>query len=53
MTTAATKCACPSFDAMECVRLRYASYGDDYYDPSDDDPCECPCHLEYVLEDEP
>jgi hypothetical protein len=41
------RCACVSYDAHECVRIRYARI--DRFDESDwsDEECECACHAEF------
>lgn len=43
-------CACPHPDAYECARLRDPSYMEDRY--CIDQPCECPCHDDWMLQDE-
>ena len=43
-------CACLSYDAMACYRLRYNIDYEDYADP--DDACECICHDRQESEDE-
>ena len=34
------RCACPSFDAVDCVRIRYRVSDEDAHN----DPCGCACH---------
>lgn len=52
------KCACPAFDAQECIRLRYPLPIDDVMRQFDEerlqDPeewCECACHSEISEEE--
>lgn len=50
------KCACKSWDAAECVLLRYGTPNG--YDPDEDDyiyssgeRCECECHEDHEYDD--
>ncbi len=39
------RCACVSYDAYECVSIRYRRF--DNFNSDEVEPCECGCHDEF------
>lgn len=47
------KCACPSHDAQECIRIRYGVLPHEEFSSFEEDThCQCICHEEIAEEED-